>query len=153
MNSFFKITQALKTELTTQGFNVVTLGDTFKVDIARQTIFPYAHIVPGGFVKQGKITEWDFKIIAMDIVDFNKDDLRDEAEPFYSTDNMQDVLNDIANRLSQVIEQFQRGQYWDEYLRVTDDVGGDSFTERFENLLAGWELDVTIQAPNNGSIC
>ena len=89
----------------------------------------------------------------MDLVDFNKDDTRDEVEPFYNTDNMQDVLNDIHNRLSRVIEQYERGSEWDENLRITGDVNFLAFMERYENLLAGWEMDIIIEAPTNGNIC
>jgi len=153
MNGFYKITQSLKEQLSNKGFRVISLGDNFKVDIARQTIFPYAHIVPEGFLKKGKITAWDFRIIVMDVVDFNKDDLRDEEDPFYTTDNMQDVLNDLANRLSNVAEQYLRGDEFDKHYVMTEDISGDSFTERFENLLAGWEVVFTIDIPNDGSIC
>lgn len=100
MNGFYTISQSLFTQLKNYGFRVVTMGDNFKIDIVRQTIFPYAHIIPDTSVKSGQVTEWGFRIIGMDLVDFNKDDTRDEVEPFYNTDNMQDVLNDIHNRLS-----------------------------------------------------
>lgn len=153
MNGFYTISQSLFTQLKKYGFNVVTMGDNFKIDIVRQTIFPYAHIIPDTSVKSGQTTSWGFRIIAMDLVDFNKDDPRDEIEPFYSTDNMQDVLNDIHNRLSRVIEQYERGTEYDNFLRIDDDVNFLAFMERYENLLAGWEMDIIIEAPTNGNIC
>ena len=153
MNGFYTISQSLFTQLKKYGFNVVTMGDNFKVDIVRQTIFPYAHIIPDTSEKDGQVTTWGFKIIGMDLVDWNKDDPRDEIEPFYTTDNMQDVLNDIHNRLSRVIEQYERGSEYDDFLRITDSVQFLSFMERYENLLAGWEVDFTIETPTEGNIC
>ena len=100
MNGFYDITKSLYDILITKGFNVVTLGDNYKVDIERQTIFPYAHIVPETSLKRGNVTDYTFSVIGMDLVDFNKDEVTD----YFSNDNMQDVLNDVHNRLSQVLE-------------------------------------------------
>ena len=152
-NGFYKITQSLHGQLTDKGIRVITMGDALKVDLAKQTIFPYAHIVPEGAVKSGKITSWDFRIIIMDVVDFNKNDLRDESEPFFTTDNLQDVLNDLHNRISNVLEAYTRGDEWDLHYRIVGDVSFDSFTERYKNLLAGWEVTITINTPNEDSIC
>jgi hypothetical protein len=153
MNGFYKITQSMKEVLTEKGFNVVTIGDNFKVDIARQTIFPYVHIVPDGSVKQGSVTAWNFVIIGMDIVDINKEALRDQEEPFYTTDNMQDVLNDIYNRLAQFCEFYERGDGWTDLKQMTDDVTFTAFMERYENVLAGWEIGITITTPTEIPIC
>ena len=153
MNGFLKVTQALNTQLKAKGFRVVTLGDNFKVDLVRQTIFPYAHIVPLTAPKDKKVTQWEFEIIGMDLVDFNKDDPRNLAQPFYTTDNMQDVLNDIHNRLSQVAEEFERGSEFDNLMQVNTPLTFGAFMERYENMLAGWSMGIIIDAPNNISIC
>lgn len=153
MNSFYKVTQSMKDTLTDEGFNVVTIGDNYKVDIVRQTIFPYAHIVPDGKVKRGNVTDWNFVVIGMDIVDINKDDIRDQNTPFYTTDNMQDVLNDISNRLDKFCEYYERGDGWSDLLRMQGDLSSESFMERYENVLAGWSMTVTITLPTDISIC
>ena len=152
MNSFYTITESLNSVLKAKGFRNINLGDQYKTDIMRQTIFPYALIIPETSTPDGQVTDYTFRIIGMDLVDFNKDDLRDEIEPFYTTDNLQDVFNDIHNRFVQVIEQYQRGDENSDLLKL---VGAslDAFFQRGENLLAGWELTITIQLPTGGSIC
>jgi len=153
MNGFYKITESIKEVLTDKGFNVVTIGDNFKADLGRQTIFPYAHIVPDGSVKQGNVTQWNFVIIGMDIVDINEEDLRKQKEPFYTTDNMQDVLNDVHNRLDLFCEYYERGKGWTDLEQMKGDITFTAFMERYENVLSGWEMGVTIVTPTDVSIC
>jgi phage major head subunit gpT-like protein len=46
MTGFYQITQALKNQLDADAFvNTVTMGDIFKVDLNKQTIFPLSHII------------------------------------------------------------------------------------------------------------
>ncbi len=153
MNGFYSITESIYAILKDKGFKVVSLGDSYKIDLLRQTIFPYAHIIPESSVKSGSVTEWTFTIVGMDIVDFNKDALRDLENPFYSNDNLQDVLNDVHNMLSQFMEQYERGTESGKLIKIVTDSTFTAFIQRGENLLAGWEIDITIEAPTGGSIC
>ncbi len=153
MNAFYKITESLRDQLTEAGFPVLTLGDNFKVDLKRQTIFPYAHIVPQGNTMEGNMLIYTFTIIGVDLVDFNKDDVRDQEDPFYSYDNLQDVLNDIDNRLLKVAEIYRRGDAFDDLVQLNGSPTLDPFMERYENLVAGWELTLVFQVPNNIGIC
>lgn len=147
MNGFYKITQSLYDVLIDKGFRVVTLGDDFKVDLERQTIFPYAHIVPMSTLKQGNVTQYTFSISGMDLVDFNKD----ENDSFFTNDNIQDVLNDVHNRLSQVLEFYERGASGN--YKVEGESTLTAFMHRFKNVLTGWEVDITLTIPTDGTIC
>ena len=149
MNRFYKITQSLYTTLLAKGFEVVTLGDNYKVDLERQTIFPYAHIVPVSSIKRGSVTDYTFSIVGMDQVDFNKN----ESTDFYTNDNMQDVLNDIHNRLINFVEYYERSNAQAGITSIEGDSTLNAFTQRYDNLLTGWELDITLTVPTGGSIC
>jgi hypothetical protein len=155
MNGFYLTTQSLHKVFTAKGFRVITLGDNYKLDIAKQTIFPYAHIVPGSSTKSGNTTTYDFEIFCLDLVDFNKDNLRDQLDNFFTTDNMQDVLNDIHNRLDAIIEQYERGAEFDLHIvsSVDDDKLFEPLIERFENVLTGWQLSISLTVPTGASIC
>lgn len=153
MQSYYKITEALKSESTRFGFKTVVFGDLSKVDLKRQSIFPLIHIVPDIVSITGKMTQYNFSIYGMDLVDFNKIDLNTVPETFEGTDNLQDVLNDILIRLSSVISQFTRGDQYDQLIRVTSTSSLTPFQERFENLLAGWELSITIETMTGDEIC
>jgi len=150
MNSFYTVTQAIFEQLKKAGFNDVFLGEIYETDLERQTIFPYAVIVPQTATLPVNVDVITILIVGMDLVDFSKSDPRDQEEPFYGIDNVQDVLNDIYNRLSLVSEYFKRG----ETLFELDGVASlDPFLHRFEDLLYGWELTLTIKLPANTPIC
>jgi len=149
MNQFYAITKSLNDTLQDKGFEVVTIGDNFKVDLERQTIFPYAHIIPETSLKQGNVTQFTFSIIGMDLVDFNKIEVTD----FFGNDNVQDVLNDIHNRLSQVLEYYERGEGSELLIKAEGESTLTAFMHRFKNVLTGWELGITLTIPTNGSIC
>lgn len=153
MNGFYQITALLYEELKTAGFRVITLGDYLKVDLQRQNPLPYAHIVPVTSSLNGGSVSYTMIIIGMDLVDFNKDALRDTEEPFFGTDNVQDVLNDIHNRFNRFVERFRNQNLLPDITEMPDSVSIDPFFHRYENLYAGWELTITIEIPNLVETC
>jgi len=152
MTGFYQITEALKEELVTAGFKTVTMGEIERVDIKRQTIYPLAHIIPSN-VTGDKTNIFTFAIVGMDLVDFNKYDVRDQDIPFYGADNTQDILHDVFHKLQLAIEQFIRGDRFTEAMQITGSVGYDYFTRRFENVLSGWSTSISIEVPKSVSIC
>lgn len=153
MKGFYQITKALNDELKTAGFNTVTFGDISQVDLKRQTIYPLAHITPDVVSTLGAINTYTFQLMGMDIVDFNKNDVDDETTPFYGIDNKQDILHDILFRLQQAMEQFKRGDQFDALVQLQEPISYEPFVERFENILAGWSLSISIVAPKYAKIC
>jgi hypothetical protein len=149
MNGLYKTSQSLQKRLLAVGFEVVSFGDNYKVDLDRQTIFPYGHIVPTGSLLRGSVTDFSYTISGMDTVDFNKD----KVSNFFNNDNMQDVLNDIHNRLSQLVQYYQRSNKEAGITSIEVDTPLDAFTHRYDNLLTGWALDITLTVPTGGSIC
>ena len=91
MSTFYEITQAIKNQLQEDIFvNTVTIGDIFKVDLNKQTIFPLSHIIVNSVSYQGPVLNYNISILSMDIVDESKEEVTDI---FIGNDNEQDVLN------------------------------------------------------------
>ena len=155
MQGFYHITEKIKEVSDADGYiNVVTIGDIFEVDLNKQTIFPLLHINYVDSIIQEKTTLMNFQLICADVVDDGKEkDLRDELEPFFDVDSLQDVWNATLNYLNNIISQFRRGDAYDTLYRITGDVTVDPFKERFTNLLAGHTANVTIEVPNEAKIC
>ena len=90
MSTFYEITTAIKEQLQLDTFvNTVTMGDIFKVDLNKQTIFPLSHIIVNNASYQGPIWNYNISILCMDIVDESKELITDI---FVGNDNEQDVL-------------------------------------------------------------
>jgi hypothetical protein len=147
--NYYEITNTIRQELeATNQIKVVTHGSLEDVDLARQTIYPLAHITPSAAATTEKTIQWSFSIVVMDIVDFNKYDLRDQENPFYGTDNKQDVLNTIMYALQKMVSRFRRGTPYSNLVRLVSEPTYEPFVDRYENLLAGWSIQLQLETPN-----
>ena len=148
MSKLYDIIDKLKeTGEALPSIRTITFGNLEDVDIKRQTIFPLIHIVPGTATLNGSTISWAFQIHAMDLIDFNKADLNDMDDPFHGTDNMQDVLSDMVQQLSIMVDKIKRGASFGTY----EIVGSQTMTPFFDktgNSLAGYTLSVTINSPS-----
>lgn len=128
--------------------NTVTYGDIFEVDLNKQSIYPLAHIMLGSATLTDHIIEHTVTVLCMDIVDVSKADQRDEAEPFYGIDNEQDVLNTQLYVMNDLIQNLKKGDPHLDAFHLVGDPTCEPFSDRFENTLAGWGVDLTIQTKN-----
>jgi len=150
VSHYYEITQAIKNQLQQDLFvNTVTIGDIFKVDLNKLTIFPLSHIIINSATYQGATWNYNISILCMDIVDESKDLTIDI---FVGNDNEQDVLNTqlmVVNRFLQVLSQ---GILAEDYELVgTPSV--EFFTERFENKLAGVTVTFEMAIANQMTKC
>lgn len=148
--TYYEITELLHTTLTDSrvDFSTITHGSIEDVDLARQTIFPLAHVTPSTATLGDKTITYSMNIAALDIVDYNKDDLRDETNPFYGTDNKMDVLSDLSVRLQIAVDIIRR-KLSDRNITIESNITLTPFVDRFENLLAGWETTWSISIPSS----
>ena len=148
--TYYEITELLYNTLTDSrvDFSTITHGSIEDVDLARQTIFPLAHVTPSSATLGDKTISYSMNIAALDIVDFNKDDLREETNPYYGTDNKMDVLSDLAVRV-QIAADIIRRKLSDRNITIDSNITMTPFVDRFENLLAGWEATFTITIPSS----
>lgn len=151
MNGFYTIIDKLKAHLDADIFvNTVSEGDIFKVDLAKQTIFPLAHIMINTATFEGNVIRFNVSLIAMDIVDISKDEV---TNIYLGNDNEQDVLNTQLVVLNRAYELMRRGDMYSDLYQVDGNPTCEPFTERFENLLAGWTMTFDVLIPNEMSIC
>jgi hypothetical protein len=90
----------------------------------------------------------------MDLVDDTKENPRAQAEPFYGTSNVQDILNTQLAVINDVVQELRRGQLYSDLYQLDGTPTCQPFTERFENLLAGWTATFDVLLANTEiSIC
>jgi hypothetical protein len=151
MTGFYDILDKLKWHFDNDEIvNTVTQGDIFQVDLNKQTIFPLTHIMVNSSTLSDNTQTFNVSVIAMDIVDVSK------AEPlnnFEDRDNELDVLNTQHHVLNRCYQQMLHGNLWDQQFVVETDPTLEPFTERFENLLAGWTMTFDVTVPNDMTIC
>jgi hypothetical protein len=151
MKGFYNLIDTIKAELETIPFvNTVTQGDIYEVDLAKQTIFPLSHIIVNNATFENNQTRFNVSIVAMDIVDINKEDA---PNVYIGNDNVQDVLNQQLIVCQRVYESARRGDLYSDLYQTDGTATCEPFTERFENFLAGWTMTFDVLVPNEMSIC
>jgi hypothetical protein len=151
MVGFYSVTEVLKNELISSPFvNTVTEGSIFEVDLNKQTIFPLSHIMINNVTVDQTVLRFNISVIAMDIVDISKSETTDV---FVGNDNEQDVLNTQLAVLQRLAASMYNGALNDLGYEIETSPSCEPFTERFENLLAGWTMTFDLVVPNEMSIC
>lgn len=151
MTGFYDILNKLKIHFDNDEIvNTVTQGDIFQVDLNKQTIFPLTHIMVNSSTLQDNTQTFNVSLIAMDIVDISKMETTDQ---FQENNNELDVLNTQHHVLNRCYQQMLHGNLWDAQFVVETDPTLEPFTERFENLLAGWTMTFDVVVPNDMTIC
>jgi len=127
----------------------VSTGSLDDIDNYKQTLFPLVHIIVNTMSPEANILRFNVTIMSMDIVDISKSATIDK---FKGNDNEQEVLNTTGIILIRVAELLRRGELNDR-IEIDGNATLEPFTERFENMLAGWAMTLDIILPNEMSIC
>jgi RNAse (barnase) inhibitor barstar len=137
----------------------VTTGDIWDIDLNKNTLFPLLHINTINVNASKGQLQHNFQLVVADIVEPNE------------SENEQEVLSDTLAIMLDIISIFRSGSTL--YLSSTsagqearyftaDDFTLEPFTERFDNTLAGWTLNLpiviewvydTCNIPTAGTIC
>lgn len=155
MRNFYLVLEKIKTFLEGHSqVNVVTYGDIFDVDLNKQSIFPLSHIIVNSATLSGPVIRFSISVLAIDVVDETKENPRDQNEPFYGTNNVQDILNTQLAVCNALIKELEKGDlHFDKY-QLEGTPQCLPFQDRFENLLAGWNCTFDIVTANTEiSVC
>lgn len=151
MNGYYYVVNAIKDYLKATNFiNTVTIGDIFKVDLEKQTIFPLSHIIVNNATINESSTSLNISILFMDVVDESKQLVSDVWE---GNDNEQDVLNTQLALAQKLSADLIRGTLYSSLIQIEGAPNAEPFTDRFENKVAGWTLTFDVLIPNDMTIC
>lgn len=151
MNGYYYVVNAIKDYLKATNFiNTVTIGDIFKVDLNKQTIFPLSHIIVNNAQLAENTTSLNISILFMDLVDDSKQLVTDIWE---GNDNEQDVLNTQLALAQKLTSDLMRGTLFSNLIQIDSAPSAEPFMDRFENKVAGWTLTFDVIIPNDMTIC
>lgn len=151
MSGYYTLIDTLRTLLIASPFvNQVTEGDLYDIDLSKQTIFPLSHIMVNNVSILPNVLKANITIIAMDIVDISKEE---PTDIFKDNNNRQDVLNTQLIMLSRIVAQLTNGITFEDNYQLEGEPSCEPFTDRFENLLAGWTMTFEVLIPNEMTSC
>ena len=151
MTGFYYIVSTLRDYLKANGFtNTVSTGDIFEVDLAKQTIYPYVHIIVNNATPKENQISMNLSVLFMDIVDLSKEEA---LNVFDGNDNLLDVLNTQLALANKMVSDLIRGSLYTSLVQLDGDALCEPFTDRFENKVAGWTVTFDLIVPNDMTIC
>ena len=151
MSGYYTLIDTLRQLLIDSPFvNQVTEGDLYDIDLSKQTIFPLSHIMVNNVSILPNVLKANITIIAMDIVDISKEE---PTSLFLDNNNKQDVLNTQLIMLSRIVAQLTNGETFEDNYQLEGEPSCEPFTDRFENLLAGWAMTFEVLIPNEMTSC
>lgn len=130
--------------------NAVTYGDISDVDLNKQTIFPLAHLIVNSVTSGEQTLTFNVSLLGMDIVNVEK---KPTTNRFRGNTNEQDILNAQFRVLNNLLQKIRIGSLYREGYQIIGDVSFEPFTDRFENLLAGWAATFDIMIKNDQEVC
>jgi hypothetical protein len=129
----------------------VTFGDISDIDLNKTTIFPLTHLVINNVEFVDSVINFEIDMLSMDILDISKKD--SEFDEFYGNDNLIDIYNTQLQVVNDIIQQFRRGGLFAQNYQLLENPVANPFKDRYENILAGWEVGIRVSVSNDISIC
>lgn len=150
VEALYNIIDSLNEELSSNPFvNKVTVGRLTEIDLAKNTIFPLSHIMLNSITHNENTLSFNLSIFNLDIVNISKESelgVYGNDNTFYILSNQLYVINRLLSRLKQSTI-YKDG--WE--LEGTPD--SDVIDKEMENMLTGYQTDITINVPNDISKC
>jgi len=114
-------------------------GDTWEIATSGTTNYPMFWAVPQGSMLQKGQVGYKFQFIVMDLVQTGEG-------------NEIAVLSDTHQTLTDVLSKLKWGGYSGIDIRV-ETFDTQSFTEKYDDMVSGWSVDVTIWTEYNWNSC
>ena len=151
MNSFYRVIDSIKDAVSAEPFNhQVTFGDIADIDLQKQSLFPLCHIMINSATITDNIVQQSMTIFLMDLVDASNSE---DVSLFLGNDNRQDILNTQLALGTRIMRVLQKADLYRQEFEIEGDASCEPFTERFENMLAGWAITFTINTNTDMTYC
>ncbi len=151
VRGFYNITQTVKDALLSDvNINTVTTGNISNINLNKQDIFPLGHIMIDSVTTEENVLRFQMTIVAADIVDQSKDLTIDN---FVGNNNEQDILNTQLNVLNVLAQKLRKGNLHQDRYQLENNPTMTPFYDRFENMLAGWSMNLEVLTYNDINIC
>ena len=148
--AFYIVLETLKNSLL-QNSNVktVTTGDISQIDLSKQTIYPLSHIIVNSATNSGQVMSFNVTVLCMDKVNQLK---TEQVDPF-NNEAEHTVLNTQLAVSNKLYKDLYSGQLRLDGYQVDEDASIEFFFDRFENILAGVAMTLTVQLNNDLNVC
>jgi len=138
----------------------VTTGDIFDINLEKMEKFALMHINPVNVTTQDSGLIYNFQIFICDLVTEKKDWTTENYQSAERLSSEQQVLSDCLQISVDIISMLRHSLYQSSDGNVNNPLYFlqgqqtlEPFTERFENMLAGWAITFTINTNTDMTYC
>tara|TARA_R110000787_G_scaffold12678_6_gene40772 strand:+ start:3433 stop:3969 length:537 start_codon:yes stop_codon:yes gene_type:complete len=140
----------------------VTSGDIYDISLAKNELYPLMHINPVSVQTGLSQLNYTFRIFIMDLVSEDVEWTESNFQSANQLSNEQEVLSSCLQVSVDVISMMRQGVQ--QSLEGVNDINApeyfsdgeysiEPFTERFDNLCAGWVFTINIAVENDFQTC
>jgi hypothetical protein len=150
VEALYNIIDSLNEELLSNPFvNKVTVGRLTEIDLAKNTIFPLSHIMLNSIRHNENTLSFNLTVINLDIVNISK-----EAEiGVYGNDNTMYILSNQLYVINRLLSRLKQSTIYKDGWELDGTPDSDVIDKEMENMLTGYQTDITINVPNDISKC
>ena len=150
VEALYNIIDSLNEELLSNPFvNKVTVGRLTEIDLAKNTIFPLSHIMLNSIRHKENTLSFNLTIINLDIVNISK-----ESElGVYGNDNTMYILSNQLYVINRLLSRLKQSTIYKDGWELEGTPDSDVIDKEMENMLTGYQTDITINVPNDISKC
>jgi len=150
VEALYNIIDSLNEELLDNPFvNKVTVGRLTEIDLAKNTIFPLSHIMLNSIRHNENTLSFNLSIYNLDIVNISK-----EAEVgVYGNDNTMYILSNQLYVINRLLSRLKQSTIYKDGWELDGNPDSDVIDKEMENMLTGYQTDITINVPNDISKC
>jgi hypothetical protein len=150
VEALYNIIDSLNEELSSNPFvNKVTVGRLTEIDLAKNTIFPLSHIMLNSIRHNENTLSFNLTIINLDIVNISK-----EAEiGVYGNDNTMYILSNQLYVINRLLSRLKQSTIYKDGWELEGTPDSEVIDKEMENMLTGYQTDITINVPNDIAKC
>tara|TARA_R100001460_G_scaffold92323_1_gene134173 strand:- start:315 stop:770 length:456 start_codon:yes stop_codon:yes gene_type:complete len=151
MKSFYNVIDKVREVVSSEPFNnELTFGDIADIDLKKQSLFPLAHVMINNATISNNYVTLNITIFFMDLVDVSNEQV---TNLYRGNDNRQDILNTQFALATRVMRVMQKSDLYRNEFELINDANCEPFTERFDNMLAGWAVTFDIGTKTDMTYC
>lgn len=155
--TFYQVTQFFnKIALSHPNIETFTIGEISEVDLAKQSIFPLLHLVPNTVTINQQMMDYNIDLVFLDrimeVIPLSTGKYNEITKNYKTVTNLHDVWNTGLLALNDIYAYIARNGQANNFIITTDGVC-TPFQQTFDNLLAGWSMNVVVSVPNSVDAC
>jgi hypothetical protein len=158
VEALYRVVNVMRDEFLSNPFcNTCTIGTLTEIDLAKQTMFPLAHITIENVTHYDNSLSFQMTIFNLDIVSISKDlpvvETPNNNILGYGNDNLMFVLTNQLYVINRAVARMMSSTIYLNGWQLEGNPMSEVINKEMENMLAGYQTTLTLTVPNDIDKC